>query len=242
MDRAIPRVSLGVPAYNAEKYLPIAVESLLAQSYTDFELIISDNASTDNTEAICRDYAARDPRIRYYRAAANVGSAGNFSRVFQYARGEYFKWAASDDVCLPTYLERCVEALDRDPEVAWCHSRSTHIDQDGEIIDDPSLMDVSYLDTKPNRAAAAPHERFQSVLLGEGGCLDSYGLARSKWMRQTQLMLPVFGSEKIFIAELALRGRFEEISETLFYDRIHPDAVGSQITAEQQHKKIWKTT
>jgi len=114
----------------------------LAQSFADFELIISDNASTDDTEAICRDYAARDSRIRYHRARANVGAAGNFNRVFHYARGEYFKWAASDDICLPTHLQRCVEVLDRDPGVAWCHSRSTHIGRDGEVIGDADLMDV----------------------------------------------------------------------------------------------------
>ena len=86
------RVSIGLPVYNGEKYLEQALISILSQTYTDFELIISDNASTDRTQAICREYAAKDPRIRYYCNEENLGAAPNHNRVFELASGEYFKW------------------------------------------------------------------------------------------------------------------------------------------------------
>ena len=99
-----PRVSIGLPVYNGENFLEFALDSILGQTFQDFELIISDNASTDATESICRRYAAKDSRIRYYRNPNNQGAAQNYNRVFALARGEYFKWAAHDDVCKPNYL------------------------------------------------------------------------------------------------------------------------------------------
>ena len=117
MTPIIPRVTIGLPVYNGQNYLVETLESLLAQTYTDFELVISDNASTDRTEAICRQYAAGDARIRYYRNDENIGASANYNRAFELGRGEYFKWAAHDDLLAPTYLERCVEVLDANPDV-----------------------------------------------------------------------------------------------------------------------------
>src|ERR1051326_2036095 len=112
MSNQKPRVSIGLPVYNGQQFLEEAINSLLAQTYSDFELIISDNASTDATEQICRAHAAADPRIRYYRNDKNRGPVWNLNRVFELARGELFKWAAHDDVCAPTLVERCVEVLE----------------------------------------------------------------------------------------------------------------------------------
>src|SRR5688572_10868700 len=103
MPEKNPRVSIGLPVYNGENYLAEAIDSILAQTFEDFELIISDNASTDRTQEICEAYAAKDGRIRYYRSEVNKGSAWNFNRVFELARGEYFKWAAHDDYIAPEY-------------------------------------------------------------------------------------------------------------------------------------------
>src|SRR5215207_1517689 len=113
MNTDLPRVSVGLPVYNGENYLAEAIDSVLAQTYQNFELIISDNASTDSTEEICRDYAARDRRIRYFREPQNRGAAWNFNHTFELARGEYFKWVAHDDVIGPQYLARTVDQLDR---------------------------------------------------------------------------------------------------------------------------------
>src|SRR5215212_2547350 len=108
---SVPQVSLGVPVYNGEKYLAEALESLLQQDYADFEIIISDNASTDGTEEICRNFAGRDKRIRYYRNETNIGASPNYNRTFELARGRYFKWCAHDDVCLPAFVRRAAEVL-----------------------------------------------------------------------------------------------------------------------------------
>src|ERR1700737_2789384 len=93
----VPRVSIGLPVYNGERYLRFAIDSLLEQDYINFELIISDNASTDATQAICQEFADKDPRVRYYRNQTNLGASGNYDRVFELARGDLFKWAAHDD-------------------------------------------------------------------------------------------------------------------------------------------------
>src|SRR5215469_16516475 len=111
----LPRVSIGLPVWNGEKYIRSAVDSILRQDYTDFELIISDNASTDATQDICREYAAKDPRIRYYRNEKNIGASANFNRLVELARGELFKWATHDDIHMPGFLGRCIEIIDQAP-------------------------------------------------------------------------------------------------------------------------------
>jgi glycosyltransferase involved in cell wall biosynthesis len=109
LDNSIPPVSIGLPVYNGENYLKAALNSLLSQSYGNFELIIGDNASTDETKYICESYAKQDPRIRYFRHKTNIGAAANYNYLFELAQGDYFKWAAHDDVCSPDYLKSCVE-------------------------------------------------------------------------------------------------------------------------------------
>ncbi|WNC85999.1 glycosyltransferase family 2 protein [Thermosynechococcus sp. QKsg1] len=107
----MPKVSIGMPVYNGAKFIREALDSLLAQTFTDFELIISDNASTDETEAICREYAAKDKRIRYVRQAQNLGAMANFKYVLDEARGEYFMWAAHDDLWESDYLMNATSIL-----------------------------------------------------------------------------------------------------------------------------------
>ena len=243
MTSSQPRVSIGVPVYNGAALLPAALDSLLEQTYRDFELVISDNASTDETERICRSYAARDSRVRYHRQRKNIGAIRNFNAVFELAHGEYFKWAAHDDLCAPAFLERCVDVLDRDPDVVWCHTRSTHIDVEGDVIDEPDLTDVSYASLPPDGPAAKasptresprPHQRLYAVMLGKGGCLDAYGLIRTDVIRKTPLYMTCYGAEKVFIAELALWGRYREIGETLFFPGVHQQAAGALTTDAEQ--------
>lgn len=230
MSEKRPKVSVGMPVYNGEAFLEAAIESLLAQTFTDFELVISDNASTDRTEEICRAFAARDSRVRYDRLDENLGAVPNFNRVFELSRAEYFKWAAADDVCAPTFLERLVEVLDARLEIAWCHSRSTHIDSAGEPLTDADAVDVSYA----AREGCSAYQRFQQVVFGGGGCLDTYGLMRSEAIRKTPLILPHYGAEKVFVAELALLGGYQEVPEVLFYPRVHAGGAGNLDTAAAQ--------
>src|SRR2546427_6914452 len=130
---ATPRVSMAVPVYNGERYLGEALDSLLAQTYHDFELIICDNASTDGTGEIARSYASMDERVRYVRNERNLGLAGNVKRAFQLSSGEYFRWHAADDVCAPQFLARCVAVLDRHPAVVLAYPRTKLIDADGRV-------------------------------------------------------------------------------------------------------------
>ena len=125
------RVSMGMPVYNGERYVAEAIESVLQQTFGDFELVISDNGSTDSTRSICEGYAARDPRVRYFRSDANRGATWNFNRVVELSRGEYFRWAAHDDRIRPEYLERCVAVLDADPEAVLCYTQVEIIDAAG---------------------------------------------------------------------------------------------------------------
>ncbi len=248
MTRKQPRVSLGMPLYNAEKYLKQAFDSLLGQTFDDFEIVISDNASTDGTEAICRAYMKHEPRIRYQRADKNQGSIWNFNQVFELSRGELFKWAAYDDLLHPTFLEECVSALDADESVMWVHPLTVHIDERGEIIppeSDPTIPDghdchtlITRAEGTERRDSVHPHERFANVLLGTTWCSDAYGLYRSHALRKTRMHLAVYGSEKVLSGELSLQGQFAEIPKVLFFERVHGDAATSLATAAEQRALI----
>jgi glycosyltransferase involved in cell wall biosynthesis len=110
-EKQIPQVSIGMPVYNGEKYIRNALDSLLTQTFTDFELIISDNASTDNTQAISEEYVRRDPRVRYVRQQENKGAAVNFKFVLNSAQTDFFMWAAYDDLWAPDYLTDTMSLL-----------------------------------------------------------------------------------------------------------------------------------
>lgn len=216
-----PRVSIGLPVYNGERYLEAAIESLLGQTFVDFELIISDNASTDRTQEICQRYASADDRVRYFRQPTNLGINRNFSFIPTVARGEFFKWASHDDVCDPSFLERCVAPLMQDSSVVWCHSECAPIDELGNLLPRDDWTNES---TIRALASTRPHRRFHGVLLGRQFCLDFYGVIRLKALKSVRELLPFWGPEKVLISELSLRGRYVQIPETLFFYRLHPDA------------------
>ena len=220
MSCDIPRVSIGLPVYNGERFLRETLDSLLAQTFQDFELLISDNASTDGTEAICREYAARDARIRYYRNAQNLGAARNYNRTFALAKGEYFKWAAHDDLCAPEFLQRCVEVLDRLPTVVFCYPREVWIDAQGQPIRTPASL--------PHLRAPKPHQRFKQYhdLWYHQGFMHAnqcFGLIRASALQQTSLIGSYVWSELVLGGELLLRGECYEVPEHLFFFRCHAD-------------------
>jgi len=211
-DERIPRVSIGLAVYNGDQYLEQALDSILAQSYRDFELIISDNASNDRTQAICEAYAARDPRIRYYRNATNIGGANNENLTFRLARGEYFRWAAHDDVCAATLLEVCVEILDRFPQVVLCYTQVATINEMGRVIGTTS---------RANASSARPFVRFARLASSHDFLEETYGLMRSEVLRRTQLQKNYTASDRTLMAELSLYGPFHEVPQPLFYKRFH---------------------
>jgi glycosyltransferase involved in cell wall biosynthesis len=210
----VPRLSVGLPVYNGEKYLAEALDALLGQSYSDFELIISDNASTDRTEDVCRRYTARDPRIRYFRQPVNVGAAPNHNFVVQQARGEYFKWASHDDLYARDLLLRCVEALDARPDIVLCHAWQAYIDAEGNII-------------RPGEYRLATDSpdapvRFRDMLFVLGGD-DFYGVMRTEVLRHTPLHGSYHHADRTLVTELALYGPFYQVPEVLYFRRDHPD-------------------
>lgn len=131
-----PCVSIGLPVYNGENHLKEAIESLLAQSFQDFELIISDNASTDKTSEICQVYAQQDSRIRYVRNPQNLRASRNFNQCFEIAWGKYFQWVAHDDILHPDFLAKTVPVMDQDPSVVLCFSNAKVIDPHGTVLID----------------------------------------------------------------------------------------------------------
>ena len=211
-----PRVSIGMPVYNRELYVSEAIEAHLRQTYSDFELIITDNHSTDHTEEICRAYAARDRRIKFFRNDQNLGAAGNFGRCFELAQGEYFRWHPSDDLVGPELLELCVEVLDRDPSVMTAYPRTRLIDATGNIISD--------YDENLHIMNDRPSERFKEVLHRLRLCNLHYGLSRRVKLASTGLLRHYPGGDIPMIAEMALYGKFYEVPEHLFYRRMHEEA------------------
>jgi glycosyltransferase involved in cell wall biosynthesis len=206
-----PLVSIGLPVYNGERFLAQALDSLLGQTLGDFEVIVSDNASTDRTAEICQGYAARDARIRYIRQESNRGAVWNTNFVALQARGPYFKWASANDFCDPRMLEKCVGVLRSDPGAVVCHGRTCIVDEDtGERT--PFADDVSATDPRPS-------ERFKAVAgslkLNNPIC----GVIRLDALLRTPLIPLYRDGDLVLTVQLALRGRIILLNEILLYRR-----------------------
>lgn len=208
-----PRLTIGLPVYNGERYLAESVEALLGQSYEDFELIISDNASTDSTADICASYVKQDTRVRYLRQPRNIGCAPNHNTLVIQARGELFKWASDDDLYARDLLKSCVDALDAHPGAVLAHSWTA-------IIDDTGIVTRAVPYPHATGAVSAP-DRFRSLLFGRGGD-DDGGIIRTNVLRQTALNGSYYRADRTFVSELALHGPFYHIPEWLYFRRDHP--------------------
>ena len=230
MTRARPRVSVGIPVYNGERYLAAALESLRAQTYEDFELIISDNASIDRTPEIARSYAAQDRRVRYVRNAKNRGAAANFRHTVQLASGAYFRWAAADDISAPEFLTRCVEVLDREPRVVLAYPKTRFIDEHGRVTAD--------YDDRLHLPQPRASDRFRALVDRLGYCNAIYGLMRTDVARSTRLLGSYFGADIVLLAELVLYGAFWEVPEFLFYRRFH-EAAHSRMKTIDELEAFW---
>ncbi|MCE5328561.1 MAG: glycosyltransferase [Planctomycetaceae bacterium] len=215
----LPRVSIGLPVYNGQKYLPLAIESVLAQTFEDFELILSDNASTDATGEICNHYLNGDRRVHYVRNSVNVGGAENYNRVFRLAQGRYLKWLADDDLCEPQFLQQCVEVLDSRPEVVLCYPSTKVIDADGQEMPVPTTP--CFVDPKDTI------RRFRHFLDPVGiGHNPIFGLARRASLERTFLFRRHLCSDRCLVAQLALMGEFCELPQRLLVRRKHDRNVG----------------
>jgi glycosyltransferase involved in cell wall biosynthesis len=221
---------MGMPVYNGELYLEQALQSLLTQTFEDFELIVSDNASTDRTSSICRDYASMDQRIRYVRNKVNTGFCRNQNCVIKMATGECFLLTHHDDIRSPEYLARTVEVLDGDNSIVVCYTKTRDIDEFGNQL--PRQDPILHLDSEDLR------KRFRDVIRMDHMCEPDFGLTRLDVLRETVLHGDYADSDRVNLAELVLRGRFHRIPEFLFFRRAH-SRQSTAIAPTRQARTVW---
>jgi glycosyltransferase involved in cell wall biosynthesis len=212
-----PRLSVGLPVYNGQDYLAQALDALLEQSFSDFELIISDNASTDGTEEVCRRYAAEDDRVRYIRQPRNTGISENHNVLVRQARGSLFKWAGHDDLFDRDLLRRCVTLLEANPDAVLATSWTAHIDENDRVI---RVITQYPLASDSPRAP----ERYRGMLHAVTGD-DDYGVIRTDALRATPLLSSYYHSDRALVAELCLHGKFLRHPEPLYFRRDLADRV-----------------
>lgn len=228
MSPTRPKVSVGMPAYNAERHLQGALDSILGQTFGDLELIISDNASTDSTEDICREYVSKDPRVRYHRHPKNLGASENYNTVFRRASGIYFKWASSNDLCDPEFLEACVQVLDHRPDVVLSYPRTRLLKGDsGQMEDYEDRLDLPH---------ESPCSRFKAFW--ERARLNNVmnGLIRVEPLHRTPLMAKYRDSDRVLMSELTLYGKFVEVPKFMFFRRMDPSSTMILRGAEGIHR------
>jgi glycosyltransferase involved in cell wall biosynthesis len=213
---AEPLVAVGLAVYNSERFVSRSIECLLAQTYTDFVLFISDNASTDSTGEICRSYASRDPRIRYSRNATNLGMVGNYNLLFSYCKSKYFRWATADDFWEKDMLADAVEVMEADPSIAIAYPRA--------IIVDEGEKELRRWADKLHLMQDDPCSRFLDTLEYIGLVHHHLGLMRSETVRRTRLLGRHVGSDVGFIAAMSLYGKFYQIPKYQMYRRVHEDS------------------
>jgi glycosyltransferase involved in cell wall biosynthesis len=208
-----PLLSIGLFLYNGEKFLAAAIESILNQTFKDFELIISDNCSTDRSGDICRYYAARDERIRYYRNDRNMGAGWNLRRVYELATGKYFKQAAHDDMIQQDYLRLCVDALEADDSLVLAHSLTRVIDEAGQFVEnyDDGLRTGSF----------NPVVRARELLLRGRSAYPIFGVIRMEALHKLPPQGSYTHSARVLLLQLGLLGRYYEVPEYLFISTRH---------------------
>jgi glycosyltransferase involved in cell wall biosynthesis len=231
-----PTVSIGLPVYNGERFLRRSLDALLGQSFRDFELVISDNASTDGTPQIISEYAAADSRVRHMRAAVNAGVEANFRRVLNESIAPYFMWAGCDDWWAPTFVERAFAALERDPNAVVAMSDVQREDENGKALDtvrfsgpmDPSRM-------TPARLA----------LMLAGGRpfhLFVYGLFRADVLRRTFTgFAPVVAADRLLMCRMALTGGFVPVGDVLHKRLIRRASIAERY-GDEGIGQLWHNT
>ena len=226
----MPKLSIGIPVFNGQEFLPELLDGLLAQTFRDFEILICDNASDDRTSQICRDYEQRDSRVHYIRNERNLGAVANFNRVFELSTAPLFKWAAHDDLHHEAYLATCIKLLDENPDTVLAHTGTAFIDERGEILPfepetgsfiDPKTVRRYWPDVPGIGDTPIAIDRFRHVLKRARWGTHMFGIIRREALRQTALLPNFGGSDRAMLAELALLGRFRCAEERLFLKRFH---------------------
>jgi glycosyltransferase involved in cell wall biosynthesis len=228
----MPKLSIGIPVFNGQEFLPALLDSLLAQTFRDFEILICDNASSDQTSSICCEYERRHSRIHYVRNSRNLGAIANFNRVFELTTAPLFKWAAHDDLYHEGYLDTCVGLLEANPDTVLAHTGTVFIDERGEIL--PYEEETgSFVEARAGRRywsdvpsigdTPVASERFWQVLTRARWGTHMFGVIRREILQRTSLLPNFEGSDRAMLAELALLGRFRSANEPMFLKRFHAD-------------------
>lgn len=207
-----PFASIGVPVFNGERHLAHTLTALLDQAYPNFEVVVSDNASTDDTRAICEDFARRDARLRYIRQPVNIGAPRNWNAVALEARGQYFKWSSASDLVPPHALARCVEVLQSDPAAVLCYGKTQLIDEHERPLDDDDDSDIDVSDDRPSA-------RFARVCTGFRRNNAQCGVFRTETLKRTRLDRLYPSGDMSLMEELALYGKFRLVPEVLLLRR-----------------------
>ncbi|MGA2514330.1 MAG: glycosyltransferase [Candidatus Limnocylindrales bacterium] len=211
MDQHAPLVTIGMPTYNGERFLAESLDSLLAQDYPNFELVISDNCSTDETERIARAYAGRSDRVRYVRHETHVGVSASFNRVLGLAGGTYFMWATDHDLWEPALISRCVAALEADPAAVLAYPQSLLIDENGAVIEE--------MDDQIELGQRSALVRYKRLIWRLHVCNMIYGVARREALVATGGFPDVFGPDHVVLGRLALRGPILRVGGHLYLRR-----------------------
>lgn len=212
-------VTVGMPVYNGARTLARAIDSVLAQTHQDFELVISDNASTDATASILAEYAARDPRVRVIRQPTNIGGKRNFVFVSEQANTPLFMWLGHDDWIDPAYLERCVPQIRDDSSYSLVAGLPRYY-KDGK----PAYTGVTLQATDPTPAA-----RIVSYLrqVADNGVF--YGVMRTADIRRIQFP-DMLGADWMIVASLAFLGKIATVPEV----SVHRDIGGTSRSYQRQ--------
>lgn len=228
-----PLLTIGMPIYNGENYLSESIESILSQSFTNFKLIISDNASTDNTEDICRRFASYDNRIQYVRNQYNLGASQNFNELVKLSNTKYFKWAAADDICAMDLFEKCINVLNNDDSVVLAFGKVRNIDSNGELSDTILFDKLINVDDESIR--------FGYIINRLPSCMAVFGVFRTEVLKSTSLIANHVSSDKILLAQMSLRGKLHEISDTTFFRRLHSNTSCNDFQSEYS-RSVWFDT
>jgi hypothetical protein len=231
------RVSVGLPVYNGERYLECALNSLVAQSHADLEIIISDNASTDRTEEICRAFAAQDKRIRYIRQPENRGGAFNHTFVAEQATAPYFRWYSYDDWMGPECISEGVRVLDENQDVvlAWTEPTPVYTGLASKEYDFEPMWDDRTAVTRLRSLLRPPSQH--SLI---GWCYPIYGLIRREQLIQSLPMGAFFGSDNVILVSWAIGGKWRKVAPGQFFCRRHD----SMSTAGKSRHEVarWMST
>ena len=225
-------ITLAMPVFNGSNFIRNALDSILEQDFTNFELIVTDNASEDDTAAIVAEYAAKDPRAKLVRNKKNIGAAANYNLGFEKASGKYLKWCAHDDCLSPNFLSRCLEVLKANPDTSLAFAETLGITPKHEIVKIEG-------EQTPALLSDDPAVRFKQAIELSGTCFPIFGLFRKDLLARSTLHRAYYSSDRALLAEMAILGKFRRVDDAIFYNREHEQR--SINIDDKVQRSFWQT-